>query len=42
MFSGDFVKLTATQSAFAHGADDDWTDQEILLLLEGVEMCNDD
>lgn len=48
MFSGDFVKLTAasTASGLHHGsgtgADDDWTDQEILLLLEGVEMYDDD
>ena len=40
MFSGDFVKLTSTQNTY--GSSDDWTDQEILLLLEGVEMCNDD
>ena len=40
MFSGDFVKLTSTQNT--HGSSDDWTDQEILLLLESVEMCNDD
>ncbi|EEB97679.1 hypothetical protein MPER_02955, partial [Moniliophthora perniciosa FA553] len=40
MFSGDFVKLS---SAVVHGAtDDDWTDQEILLLLEGIEMYDDD
>ncbi|KAJ8072619.1 SWI/SNF and RSC complex subunit Ssr2 [Marasmius tenuissimus] len=40
MFSGDFVKLTG---AVVHGAtDDDWTDQELLLLLEGVEMYDDD
>ncbi|KAH9933073.1 SWIRM domain-containing protein [Fomitopsis serialis] len=48
MFSGDFVKLTAASNAggLQHGsgtgADDDWTDQEILLLLEGVEMYDDD
>jgi SWI/SNF related-matrix-associated actin-dependent regulator of chromatin subfamily C len=44
MFSGDFVKLTAVQSASAHssGGTDDWTDQEVLLLLEGVEMYDDD
>ncbi|TFY56479.1 hypothetical protein EVJ58_g7614, partial [Rhodofomes roseus] len=48
MFSGDFVKLTAVSTASglhhgsASGADDDWTDQEILLLLEGVEMYDDD
>ncbi|KAJ4001728.1 SWI/SNF complex protein [Lentinula boryana] len=40
MFSGDFVKLS---SAVVHGStDDDWTDQEVLLLLEGVEMYDDD
>ncbi|KAJ7783592.1 Smarcc1 protein [Mycena maculata] len=39
MFSGDFVKLT---SAAAGAAPDDWTDQEVLLLLEGVEMFDDD
>ncbi|KAF9077581.1 SWIRM domain-containing protein [Rhodocollybia butyracea] len=40
MFSGDFVKLS---SAAVHGStDDDWTDQEVLLLLEGVEMYDDD
>ena len=39
MFSGDFVELTSTQNT--HGSSDDWTDQEILLLLEGVEMYND-
>ena len=44
MFSGDFVKLTAVQAASAHstGGTDDWTDQEVLLLLEGVEMYDDD
>ncbi|KAJ3763328.1 SWI/SNF complex protein [Lentinula raphanica] len=40
MLSGDFVKLS---SAVVHGStDDDWTDQEVLLLLEGVEMYDDD
>ncbi|EIW55293.1 Smarcc1 protein [Trametes versicolor FP-101664 SS1] len=48
MYSGDFVKLTSTTSAngvhqaAGAAADDDWTDQEILLLLEGVEMYDDD
>lgn len=37
MFSGDFVKLTN-----ATPPSDDWSDQEILLLLEGVEMYDDD
>ncbi|KAE9403992.1 SWIRM-domain-containing protein [Gymnopus androsaceus JB14] len=37
---GDFVKLS---SAVVHGStDDDWTDQEVLLLLEGIEMYDDD
>ncbi|ETW77986.1 hypothetical protein HETIRDRAFT_325076 [Heterobasidion irregulare TC 32-1] len=46
MFSGDFVKLTSGVGAGgnAHGAGsgDAWTDQELLLLLEGVEMYDDD
>lgn len=48
MFSGDFVKLTQAASANGvhHGsgtdADDDWSDQEVLRLLEGVEMYDDD
>jgi len=42
MFSGDFVKLTSAASNAPHGRDDDWTDQEVLLLLEGVEMYDDD
>ncbi|KAF8325455.1 uncharacterized protein EI90DRAFT_3291753 [Cantharellus anzutake] len=44
MFSGDFVRLTAS-SEFKHGDGihaDDWTDAEILLLLEGIEMYEDD
>jgi SWI/SNF related-matrix-associated actin-dependent regulator of chromatin subfamily C len=44
MFSGDFVKLTSVPNGAAHGSsqNDDWSDQEILLLLEGVEMYDDD
>ncbi|KAL0960029.1 hypothetical protein HGRIS_011677 [Hohenbuehelia grisea] len=44
MFSGDFVKLTAGGTGIAHGNStaDDWTDQEVLLLLEAVEMYDDD
>ncbi|TBU62639.1 SWIRM-domain-containing protein [Dichomitus squalens] len=48
MFSGDFVKLTSASGAngvhqvAGGGVDDDWTDQEILLLLEGVELYDDD
>ena len=44
MFSGDFVRLTSS-SEFKHGDGihaDDWTDAEILLLLEGIEMYEDD
>ena len=39
MYSGDFVKLTASAGS---NVNDDWSDQEILLLLEGVEMYDDD
>jgi SWI/SNF related-matrix-associated actin-dependent regulator of chromatin subfamily C len=42
MFSGDFVKLTSGVNGVGHGSDDDWTDQEVLLLLEGIEMHDDD
>ncbi|KAF8503176.1 SWIRM domain-containing protein [Gautieria morchelliformis] len=43
MFSGDFVKLTsANASAGLSSDDDEWSDQEILLLLEGIEMFDDD
>ncbi|WWC90781.1 uncharacterized protein L201_005718 [Kwoniella dendrophila CBS 6074] len=43
MFSGDFVRLdeeTFKQSSSLGGAE--WSDQETLLLLEGVEMFDDD
>jgi SWI/SNF related-matrix-associated actin-dependent regulator of chromatin subfamily C len=43
MFSGDFVRLD--EEAFKHssaGAGAEWSDQETLLLLEGVEMHDDD
>ena len=38
------MKLTATAAGMSHGSgvNDDWSDQEILLLLEGVEMYDDD
>ncbi|EGN92851.1 hypothetical protein SERLA73DRAFT_190409 [Serpula lacrymans var. lacrymans S7.3] len=42
MFSGDFVKLSSNPRGVSHGSDDDWTDQEVLLLLEGIEMYDDD
>ena len=43
MYSGDFVRLD--EEAFKHssaGAGAEWTDQETLRLLEGVEMHDDD
>ncbi|KAH7918489.1 SWIRM-domain-containing protein [Leucogyrophana mollusca] len=53
MFSGDFVKLTSHPPGVNHvsgsgsgaghpGDADAWTDQEVLLLLEGIEMHDDD
>ena len=44
MFSGDFVKLVANGGVggYEGGSTDDWSDQELLLLLEGVEMFDDD
>lgn len=39
MYSGDFVKLSANAGPTTN---DDWSAQEILLLLEGVEMYDDD
>ena len=42
MFSGDFVKLTSSVNGVGHGTSDDWSDQEVLLLLEGIEMYDDD
>lgn len=43
MFSGDFVKLTSANASAGLSMDDDeWSDQEVLLLLEGVEMFDDD
>jgi SWI/SNF related-matrix-associated actin-dependent regulator of chromatin subfamily C len=43
MYSGDFVKLD--EEAFKHSASGpgaEWSEQETLLLLEGVEMFDDD
>ncbi|KAJ1913340.1 SWI/SNF and RSC complex subunit Ssr2 [Tieghemiomyces parasiticus] len=40
MSSGDFVKLEA--SAVKQAQNDPWTDQETLLLLEGIEMYDND
>ena len=43
MYSGDFVRMD--EEAFkqaSSGAGSEWSDQETLLLLEGVEMFDDD
>ncbi|KAG0089250.1 hypothetical protein BGZ93_004368 [Podila epicladia] len=40
MSSGDFLRLNAQH--FKHASDDTWTDQETLLLLEGLEQFDDD
>ncbi|KAJ7598733.1 Smarcc1 protein [Mycena floridula] len=45
MFSGDFVKFDTASTSVAQGTGhdgDDWTDQEVLLLLEAIEMYDDD
>ncbi|KAJ3055384.1 hypothetical protein HK097_010660, partial [Rhizophlyctis rosea] len=39
-YSGDFVKVV--EQATKHGSDEGWTDQEDLLLLEGLEMYGED
>ncbi|WVW85712.1 hypothetical protein I302_107750 [Kwoniella bestiolae CBS 10118] len=41
MFSGDFVRLDEETFKQSSGKDE-WSDQETLLLLEGVEMFDDD
>jgi len=38
MYSGDFIKLEATPKP----SETEWTDQETLLLLEGIEMFDED
>ncbi|KAL0078674.1 hypothetical protein J3Q64DRAFT_1765621 [Phycomyces blakesleeanus] len=40
VFSSDFIK--AEPAAFKHPHEDDWTDQETLLLLEAIELFDDD
>lgn len=41
MYSGGFVRLD--EEAFKHSSDGpDWTDQETLMLLEGIEMYDED
>ncbi|KAF9096848.1 hypothetical protein BGX23_010296 [Mortierella sp. AD031] len=40
MSSGDFIRLNAQH--FKHATEDTWTDQETLLLLEGLEMYDED
>ncbi|KAM0747967.1 SWIRM-domain-containing protein [Meredithblackwellia eburnea MCA 4105] len=38
--SGDFVRLSS--GPYAHSSDDGWSEQETLLLLEGIEMWDED
>jgi SWI/SNF related-matrix-associated actin-dependent regulator of chromatin subfamily C len=40
-FSGDFLKIDVENSV-KHASDDDWSEQEVLYLLEGIEMFDDD
>ncbi|KAG9302842.1 hypothetical protein G9A89_009619 [Geosiphon pyriformis] len=40
MYSGDFVKMCETP--FNHAQDNDWTDEEVLRLLEALEMFDED
>ena len=44
MFSGDFIRMESAE--FKHGGananEEDWTDEELLRLLEGLEMFDDD
>ncbi|KAG6852587.1 hypothetical protein C0991_010793 [Blastosporella zonata] len=42
MFSGDFVKLSSSSSSPPFGSSSEWTDEETLRLLEGIEMYDDD
>lgn len=42
MFSGDFVRFDDETFKQSAGAGSEWSDQETLLLLEGVEMYDDD
>lgn len=39
LYSGDFVKLNETDLS---DANEKWTDEEVLLLLEGIEMYKED
>ncbi|CAG8477002.1 4416_t:CDS:2 [Acaulospora morrowiae] len=40
MYSGDFLKMDDTP--LKHSQDEDWTEQELLLLFEGIELFEDD
>lgn len=42
LHSGDFIKLDQSPYAHATGSSRAWTDQETLLLLEGLEMYDDE
>lgn len=39
MFSGDFVKINAAN--LLKSDEDDWSEEETLLLLEGIEMFDE-
>ncbi|KAI8811212.1 Smarcc1 protein [Cladochytrium replicatum] len=41
LYSGDFVRMDDKSPKEGSG-EDDWTDQEVLLLLEGLEMFDED
>ncbi|KAJ3160435.1 hypothetical protein HDU86_000769 [Geranomyces michiganensis] len=40
MYSGDFVKME--EKVAKHAAEQDWNEQETLLLLEGIELFDED
>ncbi|CAO3629571.1 unnamed protein product [Cunninghamella blakesleeana] len=43
MYSSDFIKCDSSSSTNDHSqSQDQWTDQETLLLLEGIELYDDD
>lgn len=42
LFSGDFVRFDSTSTYRKKEEGSDWSDQETLLLLEGMEMFGDD
>lgn len=42
LFSGDFVRFDSTTTYRTKDKESEWTDQETLMLLEGMEMFGDD